>query len=568
MKNELVSTLALLFLLYFIASGRTSGLNQGQQSIISAEDPVDIDVQSGVKQSSEDNFKFRPASVEEQTPGSESPNDLHGFPAANEPTYIHEDDDDTDVAQSSAAGVTQTHRPNLLPEPDSDGDVAVQTIDQTIDTDTNNEEFPFSTWTHKPICTDYFEVLQAPLCVFTNASFGGGRGISIFTTPAIAAEMASLLPFHDPTALTSRGINHGYPPQASSTSTSKSESQSQNQTPWYTAPIPGKGTGMLASQQLHRGDLILATTPYLLAYMENLLSTVEREHYLRIAIEQLPEQSRVQYLSLAKIYGDPRVVVQDVVKANAFEMQVGGRMHLAVFPEASRINHACGPSAQYHLQPTLLTHYVYAARSISPDEEITIAYAPPLKFRSDRMAYLESTFHFRCTCSRCAAADERSEERGEDDNNNESKSNSDANSNDNSHTDAYANNHLSTADDAAVADIHALQWSLSNWESNSTASVKKAEMLIRLYQKLGLDAFMDTPYGHAALTYNAVGSVRGAQKYARLAAEAALLKYGPDADAAAAGVDADGTIRRSMETWRELMWNPMGHSSWRRRKQT
>ncbi|KAJ4519268.1 hypothetical protein HRR81_001187 [Exophiala dermatitidis] len=545
MKNELVSTLALLFLLYFIASGRTSGLNQGQQSIISAEDPVDIDVQSGVKQSSEDNFKFRPASVEEQTPGSESPDDLHGFPAANEPAYIHEDDDDTDIAQSSAAGVTQTHRPNLLPEPDSDGDVAV---------------------------------LQAPLCVFTNASFASGRGISIFTTPAIAAEMASLLPFHNPTALTSRGINHGYPPQASSTSTSKSESQSQTQTPWYTAPIPGKGTGMLASQQLHRGDLILATTPYLLSYMENLLSTVDREHYLRIAIEQLPERSKEHYLSLAKIYGDPRVVVQDVVKANAFEMQVGGRMHLAVFPEASRINHACGPNAQYHLQPTLLTHYVYAARSISPDEEITIAYAPPLKFRSDRMAYLESTFHFRCTCSRCAAADERSEERGEDDDNNnksKSKSNSDANSNDrsntnsnykpnsndNSHTDAYANNHLSTADDAAVADIHALQWSLSNWESNSTASVKKAEMLIRLYQKLGLDAFMDTPYGHAALIYNAVGSVGGAQKYARLAAEAALLKYGPD-------VDGDMDAARSMETWRELMRNPMGHSSWRRRKQT
>ncbi|KAJ4544270.1 hypothetical protein HRR83_004709 [Exophiala dermatitidis] len=538
MKNELVSTLALLFLLYFIASGRTSGLNQGQQSIISAEDPVDIDVQSGVKQSSEDNFKFRPASVEEQTPGSESPDDLHGFPAANEPAYIHEDDDDTDIAQSSAAGVTQTHRPNLLPEPDSD----------------------------------------APLCVFTNASFASGRGISIFTTPAIAAEMASLLPFHNPTALTSRGINHGYPPQASSTSTSKSESQSQTQTPWYTAPIPGKGTGMLASQQLHRGDLILATTPYLLSYMENLLSTVDREHYLRIAIEQLPERSKEHYLSLAKIYGDPRVVVQDVVKANAFEMQVGGRMHLAVFPEASRINHACGPNAQYHLQPTLLTHYVYAARSISPDEEITIAYAPPLKFRSDRMAYLESTFHFRCTCSRCAAADERSEERGEDDDNNnksKSKSNSDANSNDrsntnsnykpnsndNSHTDAYANNHLSTADDAAVADIHALQWSLSNWESNSTASVKKAEMLIRLYQKLGLDAFMDTPYGHAALIYNAVGSVGGAQKYARLAAEAALLKYGPD-------VDGDMDAARSMETWRELMRNPMGHSSWRRRKQT
>ncbi|KAL2433274.1 hypothetical protein ABEF95_003282 [Exophiala dermatitidis] len=536
MKNELVSTIALLFLLSFVASGGTSSLNQGQQSIISAEDPFDVDVQPDIKHLSEDSLKIRPV-VEEQTPGSQS--DL----SDSETTYIHQGDDDHDhnAQLSAAAGVTQTHGRGLLPEPDSDGDVVAQTID--IETSTGDS---FSPWTHKPICTAYFEVLQAPLCVFTNASFGGGRGISIFTTPAIAAEMASLLPFHDPTALTSRGINPGYPPQASA---SKSESESQSQTPWYTAPILGKGTGMLASQQLQRGDLILATTPYLLAYMENLLSTVDREHYLRIAIEQLPEQSKMHYLSLAKIYGDPRVVVQDVVKANAFEMQVGGRMHLAVFPEASRINHACAPNAQYHLQSTLLTHYVYAARTISPNEEITIAYAPPLKFRSDRIAYLESTFHFRCTCSRCAAADERSENRGADDNT--SKSNSAA----------YANNEVND-DDKSLADIHALQWSLSNWDHNSTASVKKAEMLIRLYKTLGLDAFMDTPYGHAALTYNAVGSARGARKYARLAAEAALLKYGPDANA---DVDADG--KRSMETWRELMRNPMGHSSWRRRKQ-
>ncbi len=54
----------------------------------------------------------------------------------------------------------------------------------------------------------------------------------------------------------------------------------------------------------------------------------------------LPAASREHYFSLATIYGQPHVAVQDVVKANAFEMQVGGQMHLAVFPETSRMNHA------------------------------------------------------------------------------------------------------------------------------------------------------------------------------------------------------------------------------------
>lgn len=150
---------------------------------------------------------------------------------------------------------------------------------------------------------------------------------------------------------------------------------------------------------------------------------------------------------------------------------------------------------------------------MSPNEEITIAYAPPLAFFRERQEYLSSTFHFNCTCSRC--------QRGE-------------------------------AGDKAVSDILALQWALANWDTNSTASVRKAEMLVRLYKEEGLDAFLDTAYGHAAFTYSAVGSARGAKKYAKLAAEAAVLKYGPSAT--------------GMETWDELMHSPQLHSSWRRRK--
>jgi hypothetical protein len=182
-------------------------------------------------------------------------------------------------------------------------------------------------WSFEPVCTEYLEGIGSELCVYTNSTFSNGRGISIFTTPEIATDFARLLPFQDPSALPSQGIN---PPEGDDRA-------------WYIQNIPGKGVGMLAKREMKRGDLITAYTPYLLAHMENILSTPERERFLRIAIDRLPAASKEHYLGLATIFHEPSVVVQDVVKANAFEMQVGGQMHLAVFPETSRMNHACSP---------------------------------------------------------------------------------------------------------------------------------------------------------------------------------------------------------------------------------
>jgi hypothetical protein len=180
----------------------------------------------------------------------------------------------------------------------------------------------FSPWSYKPVCTEILEDIGSKLCVYTNTTFSGGRGISIFTTPRIAEEFAALLPFRDSTALD--GINN-------------------SEGPWYTQKLPGKGIGALAKRNLERGDLITAYTPLLLVHRENALSTQKREKFLRIAVDQLPFASRESYLGLATTSGNPALVVQDVINTNAFDMQVGGQMHLAILPETSRINHDCAP---------------------------------------------------------------------------------------------------------------------------------------------------------------------------------------------------------------------------------
>ena len=175
------------------------------------------------------------------------------------------------------------------------------------------------------MCTEFLKSIGefgSELCVYTNSTFSNGRGISIFTTPRIAEQFARLPPFQETAALD--GING---PRGS----------------WYKQQLPGKGTGMIANRNLERGDLITAYTPVLLVYIDRVLSTRDRERLLRLAIDQLPPASREAYLKLSTIYGNPAVIAQDVLKANNFEIQVGGEMHLAIFPEASILNHDCAP---------------------------------------------------------------------------------------------------------------------------------------------------------------------------------------------------------------------------------
>lgn len=179
-------------------------------------------------------------------------------------------------------------------------------------------------WTHPPICTEVLQTLGSKLCVYTNASFSNGRGISIFTTPRIAEEFANLPAFQDPDALKENDIN------AISGA-------------WYTQQLAGKGIGMLAKKQLKFKERVTAYTPALVAHLEDELSTMEREKFFRVAVYQLPDATRESYLQLAFVYGQPSIRVQDIVKANTFQLQVGGQNHLAVFPETSRLNHACSP---------------------------------------------------------------------------------------------------------------------------------------------------------------------------------------------------------------------------------
>lgn len=214
---------------------------------------------------------------------------------------------------------------NLYSSPDRIQEYAsfIQTSNFDGQSSIVKEEDP-APWSHPVACTNVLRGINDKLCVYTDSSFGNGRGISIFTTPKVAGQLFSLPAFQNPSALDALDIN-------------------VNSGTWKAAPIPGKGIGMLASKPLKFKDRVTAYTPAFLAYLETELSTPDREVWWRLAIEQLPQKIKEDFLGLTYIFGDERVRVQDIVKANTFQVNIEGVNHLAVFPETSRLNHACNP---------------------------------------------------------------------------------------------------------------------------------------------------------------------------------------------------------------------------------
>ena len=200
--------------------------------------------------------------------------------------------------------------------------------------------------------------------------------------------------------------------------------------------------------------------------------------------------------------------VQDIVKANTFQILLGGANHLAVWPETSRLNHACAPNAQYVVDADMLTHTVRVTRPIAEGEEITISYTSPLEETDVRWQHLQQGFHFMCTCKRCA--DPRS--------------------------------------DVTLERIRILEKKLND----SSGSVDMAEELLSLYRQEGLEGFMDMPYGFAALAYSTVGDREKALSYAEKAQEAIQMK--------------DGVWTENWKMWEGFKGDLEGHWSWRRRR--
>ncbi|KAI1854736.1 hypothetical protein JX265_002373 [Neoarthrinium moseri] len=325
-------------------------------------------------------------------------------------------------------------------------------------------------------------------CVYSDPEFAG-RGIGILTSPERAIEIAKSKVFNDPEV--SEAID---------------ELNAEESPRWMVAEVPGKGMGLIATQNLEMGDHIMSTSASVMIDYSVFYEVTEAQllEMQAAAVENLPKRHRTAFLNLsthdhAENY---QTQVSKVILTNAFDIQDTGLVtkknddeeenFYTVFPEISRMNHDCRPNADYQFDPETYTQHVHAVRRIAAGEEITISYIDPIQTQKDRLNRLNNSWHFPCSCSACTQ-----------------------------------NKHFTAASDARIQQILELRKQLRNWDPYSQATPSMAELLVSLYEEERLWSNLYEAYTYAAIEYNGAGDPWMATKYARLAIHHGLAVGGP-----------------------------------------
>ncbi|KAK4135357.1 SET domain-containing protein [Trichocladium antarcticum] len=386
-------------------------------------------------------------------------------------------------------------------------------------------------WTRSSPCFQSAES-EDRFCVFTDAAFADGRGISLVTTAQRANHVATAPAFTNPEL-----------------------TKHLNQDLVQTVParhevreIPGKGMGVVATAPIPRGALILANTASILVDYRA-YHTLPTAHYTDLqthAAAHLPPAHRAALLNLSS--HNPRTNppadpadISGILATNIFDIDFDTDIDIdididldldpedeekeeesptfaALFPAIARLNHACRPNADYRFDHAALAQSVRAARDIVPGEEITVSYIDAVRPRAARVRRLKRGWGFECDCALCVLEGGRQREA-----------------------------------DERVGLIGEVKGVLGDWAWHGAGGegTGMAELLVGLFEMERLWTVMHEAYALAALEFNAVGERWRAVKYARLAVEWGIPMVGDE--------DED------VEDMRELAGDPRGHWSWMRR---
>ncbi|KAI1331227.1 hypothetical protein F5Y16DRAFT_395664 [Xylariaceae sp. FL0255] len=345
-------------------------------------------------------------------------------------------------------------------------------------------------------------------CVYTDANFANGRGITFLTTPKRAEKLgaASMLKDGPPPM---KVLNPAEDPR------------------WIVQPIASKDMGVVAVQRFEIGDRIMSATPSIMVDYDAFedLDKVVVDWLQASGVDSLPYAHRTDFLNLSTHHPveTHEERVSKILATNAFDIDgmapIDGKDEdeeyswYTVFPHISRFNHDCRPNADYRFDPSTLTQHIHAVRPILPGEEITLSYIGLFETRATRRSRLERTWHFNCTCSLCTQDEAQA-----------------------------------AASDARIRQIENLRTHFSDWTSASKVTTQMAELMVSLYEEERMWAGMYEAYAFAALEWNGIGEPWLATKYARLAIQHGLAVLGS----------------KDKEVWdmKRLARDPWDHWSW------
>ncbi|KAG6897261.1 hypothetical protein C0992_003045 [Termitomyces sp. T32_za158] len=166
-----------------------------------------------------------------------------------------------------------------------------------------------------------------------------------------------------------------------------------------------KGQGIFAQTDIPAGDLILVEHPAIVVPYLVGLNVPLADIYASL-VDRLPYETRIELLQL---YSGKHNSLQDIVHLNELGIQLEVpdvslpelTTHRAVFLQASRCNHSCGPNARWEWDTSTFSLYLSAVRPIMKGDEITIHYTSCTSQRHTRQAILQAQYGFICRCSYC-----------------------------------------------------------------------------------------------------------------------------------------------------------------------
>jgi len=190
-------------------------------------------------------------------------------------------------------------------------------------------------WSQQPLCPDsVHDSDSGPAdCVFTFATFRGNQGVSLITTPELAA---SLVQYFDDAHLPSR-IKHQL---------SGSGQQKQDGSATYDIrELPGRGKGLVATHRVARHETVMVGFPVLIIRLDFVngerYSQRQKRAMMETSVRQLPSEQQRAIAALARNTGGERIL--DALRTNGFGIDIEGVQHLALFIDGSVSDCPCLP---------------------------------------------------------------------------------------------------------------------------------------------------------------------------------------------------------------------------------
>lgn len=331
-------------------------------------------------------------------------------------------------------------------------------------------------------------------CVYANMGYARGRGLVAITTEANFPLLKTL--------------------EYSGDKINGSRPVTNTSTVYNVQNITGKGLGMVANKELHRGDAVLLEVPILLVH-EKVMTKVESSKQHRLldtAVDLLPSDTKTLLLSQMGHSEGHRV--KNILFTNTFQIDIGGEdgYHYGNYPSSSRFNHDCRPNVAYYIDENLL-HHTTIVRTVHPGEELTISYLDPIQPLLKRQKLTRQAWGFNCTCTQCSLP-----------------------------------SHLALESDMRISLIHSLERILKRTSAQVTMTMIRN--LVDLYRRERLEHMVADGLTLAAMNANMLGVEQEAREFARLAVEAGVIEGGES---------------RDVRQMREMVEDPRGHFSWRLR---